>query len=50
MQVLANLLETNKLIPQIDSEYDLFINAIEGVKRVDSGHSTGKVVIKCYKE
>ena len=46
MALLSNLLETQAVIPQIDSEYSLS-DAVNAVKRLESGRATGKVIIKC---
>lgn len=40
------MLETGAVKPYIDSEWDL-VNALQGVKVLESGHAMGKVVIKC---
>lgn len=47
MLLLSSLLESKTVIPQIDSEFDLYTQALEAVGRQESGRATGKVILRC---
>ena len=47
MTLLASLLESGAVVPQIDSEHDLLTGGIDAARRSESGRATGKVIVKC---
>mmetsp|Transcript_14931 Transcript_14931/g.24698 ORF Transcript_14931/g.24698 Transcript_14931/m.24698 type:complete len:134 (-) Transcript_14931:105-506(-) len=47
LNVLRGLLEGEQVVPQIDSEWPLS-QAVEGARRLATGHAKGKVIINCF--
>lgn len=47
IHLLASLLESKAVVPQIDSEFDLYTQALDAVRRQESGRASGKVILRC---